>query len=1130
MKLFQIIFKSSLIVSLLAVLILGSFKKSTDLEERKLTRVERNKLRSEYFFNKLKDPKTNTLPANIRHQELLFSNNLKATYDAKNELGVNAGPSYDWNEVGPADVGGRTRAIAQDFRNGDIVLAGGISGGIWKSTDGGSTWESKLPEGSNLSISSIAQDTISGDVWYATSGELGDGGSTRGKFFSNFYLGLGIYKSVDNGETWELMTYSSNGTNSLIKDSTPDINIPNGLSHPFIITGKVLVANFSGPVIIITTQYSGIWFSDDGGDSFSLFGSQLASGEIPTYSDIIVDNNGVITVWLGPTDSGNNGFYRSYDGGSSFFTVNPNTYPTLSDGARTVLAFSLNSPDNIYAFTYDGGGTDYLFAFDFANLTANGGTFEGIDRSQNLPDFDRSIFGGSEEFSTQGGYDMTLAVHPNDPDFVVLGYVNLIKSEDGFATALTSNPAKSWIGGNENPYRLDEDLPFNNTHHADQHIVFFDNDNPNIVWSGHDGGISKTMDITADRVIWESLNNDYNVTQFYTVATSTYNGDSYVLGGTQDNGTPIMDHSSFSSSLLPSQQDISSGDGAYCYATGPIIYSSVQNGVLVLYDIDNDFNSRSVGFIKRDDLSRFFIHPFTVDPNDEGTIFYATNGDGVIARNDQFDEAYSAGSLNLDLINNGWDDFALDGAYQITALKVTNENPSHTLYFGGLFGDTPVLASWSNANTDDGTGITGRDLNEVPAGAWLNDIAVNPLDGEEIILVYSNFNIDGLFYSSDGGATLTSIEGNLGDNDSGNGITGPSLRAAEIIQAADGSKKYVVGTSIGLFSTDQLNGANTNWTLETPLLDNIVIEDLDLRAEDGVLAVGTHGRGLFMGTPDSNNSSPLISDQAFDVDENSAVGTPVGTIEASDPDNDNLSFAIASGNDSQQFALDGATGILTVADPEAFDFEASSSYELAIKVSDGNGGSAQASISVMINDVNEAPEFLVIDFDIDENVANGTTVGSIEATDPENDNVSFELSEANDVFDVSSDGTITVADNTALDYEVNTFFEFEVIASDGSLTSSETIVIEVNDLNDGVLSAQEFTFYTYPNPTQDYIHLEGFDGELEYKLTDLSGQTLDTGLINSSGSTIDLSAHRPGMYLLIINTEDRKETLRITRR
>jgi hypothetical protein len=104
------------------------------------------------------------------------------------------------------------------------------------------------------------------------------------------------------------------------------------------------------------------------------------------------------------------------------------------------------------------------------------------------------------------------------------------------------------------------------------------------------------------------------------------------------------------------------------------------------------------------------------------------------------------------------------------------------------------------------------------------------------------------------------------------------------------------------------------------------------------------------------NNSPEIVEQTFDVDENSAAGTVVGTVAASDPDaGQSLSYAIIVGNESGAFAIDGATGAITVVGP--LDHEASESYVLTVEVTDDGSPALSAAASVTLNvaDVNEAP-------------------------------------------------------------------------------------------------------------------------------------------------------------------------------
>ena len=88
-----------------------------------------------------------------------------------------------WKEAGPIDVGGRTRALAVDVTNPNTILAGGVSGGMWKSTDKGATWQMKSTTSQVLSVTSLAQDPRPGNTntWYYASGEYRGSANDRGR-------------------------------------------------------------------------------------------------------------------------------------------------------------------------------------------------------------------------------------------------------------------------------------------------------------------------------------------------------------------------------------------------------------------------------------------------------------------------------------------------------------------------------------------------------------------------------------------------------------------------------------------------------------------------------------------------------------------------------------------------------------------------------------------------------------------------------------------------------------------------------------------------------------------------------------------------------------------------------------
>ncbi|MFQ5643824.1 MAG: DUF4347 domain-containing protein, partial [Thiogranum sp.] len=132
------------------------------------------------------------------------------------------------------------------------------------------------------------------------------------------------------------------------------------------------------------------------------------------------------------------------------------------------------------------------------------------------------------------------------------------------------------------------------------------------------------------------------------------------------------------------------------------------------------------------------------------------------------------------------------------------------------------------------------------------------------------------------------------------------------------------------------------------------------------------------------NDAPTINAQSFAVDENSANGSTVGTVSASDEDpGDTLSYSITAGNTGNAFAIDASTGEITVNDATQLDFETTPSFGLTVQVQDNGTGTLTdtATVTINLNDLNEAPVVNNQGFAVNENSANGTSVGTVLAND-----------------------------------------------------------------------------------------------------------------------------------------------------
>ncbi len=806
------------IVLILSVVTFSNFFSTNQNEEVKKQgpitwEVKNKKARAEHYFNMLRDPQTNAIPEAVRSRELLFSN------DLFRHSKVKASNLFNWQEAGPNVVGGRTRALAVDISDpsGNTVIAGAASGGIWKSIDGGASWEYKSDPNHNLSVTSITQDPNNTNVWYYSAGEI-RGNTASGRQSSARYYGFGVWKSTDNGETWINVTVNENGVGDADWNS------------PFDYISKIMVNPANSDVYIATNGF-GLYKSTNGVNFQNVFDG---IGDY-RFTDFDIDSQGNIVLVAsqsiaGPA-SGNPGIYYSTDDADSWTNITPATFPTKY--ARSVIKIAPSSENLVYIFTYldqtkpsNVEPSEMIEELSLFKINLTSGA--SLDLSDNIPEF--NTYTGTA--TTQSNFNMVLEISPVDTNLVFLGGVSLFRSKDGFTTSNSE-----WIGGYNIP-----------NHHADNHTLAFDSQNPERLWSGHDGGISLT-DSASTSIPWQNMNNGYNVTQFYTVSIARNANDTRIVGGTQDNGSPYFRLNAENEV----ENDISHGDGSFAFIGSSYMYVSSHQGTLIrigyyqdtgepLNPFGNEYDLYNWSFIYPSKASnQLFIHPFAVNPSNQNMIIYP---DGA-----ELWKTTNAGYIQGALVEGSDSDsdwtklgFNAGEGYYISALSFSTRTPAHKLYFAASSNSTaPKIYSLEDE------AVTPKEISIPLAtpGSKVNHIAVNPLNGDELIVVMSNYNIIGTYYSNNGGSSWTAIEGNLtGDSND----IGPSIRSAAIVEV-DNATIYVLGTSTGVYSTTLLDGNNTNWIKESPeIIGSAVAEAIDYRSSDKTIAIGTHGRGIFIGT------------------------------------------------------------------------------------------------------------------------------------------------------------------------------------------------------------------------------------------------------------------------------------------
>ena len=777
--------------------------------------------RANYELMLLRDPATGKIPDGIRQKELAFAATLPHM-DANTAQYYNKSTLATWQARGPWNVGGRTRAIGIDVNNESILVAGSCSGGMWRSTDQGQTWVNTNPDNKCQSVSCLTQDTRTGhtNTWYYGSGEaFGASASVNGAY----YLGNGIYKSTDNGLTWNVLP-STTSANLVGFDLWSD------LIWNVVVNTADMVQD-----VVYAAGYAGIYKSLDGGGTWVL-AKGTSTGAVSYYTDVAVTKTGIIYATLS-SDGSQKGIYRSTDG-ITFTNITPagfaGAYNRIKigicpDDERQVY-FVGNTPGFGYPDTNFQGDVEWNSMWKYNYISGDGTGVGGNwrDLTSNLP----STGGLFDKYQTQGSYDIVIKIKPGDSNTVFLGGTNVYRSTSGFK----DNTHTRFIGG----YQEGATLPVVNmyaNHHPDQHELLFLPSNPNKMISSNDGGIFKTDDNTASTVAWTSLNNGYLTTMFYSCAIDHATTSDIVIGGAQDNGSWYTNSPNLTTPWVTPR----GGDGSYCAIADNLAayYFSIQNGKMMRAQLDAA--GTVTNFARIDPIggkNYLFINPYIIDPNNNNIMYLAAGK--FLWRNDDLSGIPYAG--NWDSISTNWVKFNDSFPSAITAIAVS-KTPANRVYVGTT---SQKLYRIDNANTGSPTPTNITSVTppaNFPPGT-ISCIAVDPGNADNIIVAFSNYNVYSMYHSTNGGSTWEKIAGNLEETASGSG-NGPSIRWVSIMPVSNGTV-YMAGTSTGLYATTQLLGANTYWTQQAKNeIGYSVVDMIDFRSTDGLMVAATHSHGIF---------------------------------------------------------------------------------------------------------------------------------------------------------------------------------------------------------------------------------------------------------------------------------------------
>jgi len=446
-------------------------------------------------FNMTKDPSINDVPVDrtVRTFERIRRN---ISLNRAAIQGVN------WEERGPNNIGGRTRAIMFDPNDGTNrkVWAGSVGGGLWFNNDitnSNSQWQNVNDFWANLALTSIAYDPSNTQTFYVGTGE--------GYFNADAIRGAGIWKSTNGGASWTQIASTTNNSD-------------------FFFVQKVAVTS-SGTVL--ATTHTGLYRSTNGGTSWT----QVLSGG--RFADIEIASNGDIYASRGIFSPGT--LFKSTNDGVSFSDVTPAT-----GGERIEIASAPSNPNVVYAVASNNTNVAW-----FRKTTNGGASWTNVT----IPIYlEQSCVAGSQDFTRgQAWYNLIMSVQPTNPDIVLVGGIDVHRSTNG-GSSWTS--VSYWTG------RCGPLV------HADQHAMAFRPGSPNTAIFGHDGGLSYSTNVgnSSASPTFGNRVNGYNVTQYYAADHTSTSGSNFVLAGAQDNGSHVIN-----SNGIGSATEVTGGDGAFCH-------------------------------------------------------------------------------------------------------------------------------------------------------------------------------------------------------------------------------------------------------------------------------------------------------------------------------------------------------------------------------------------------------------------------------------------------------------------------------------------------------------------------------------------------------------------------------------
>jgi photosystem II stability/assembly factor-like uncharacterized protein len=696
--------------------------------------------------------------------------------------------NLEFRELGPATMGGRIDDFAVVESNPNIVYVGVASGGVWKTTNNGTTWEPVFDKESVSTIGDIAIAPSDPSIVWVGTGEPNNRQSSS--------WGDGVYKSLDGGKTWKKMGLEATRHigRMVVHPKNPEVAYVAALGHLW------------GP-----NPERGVYKTTDGGKTWS---QVLKINDDTGVSDIAMDPESPDTLYAAAYERRRTPY--GFNGGGPDSAI----YKT-TDGAVTWRKLTKGLP-------YENGGETGRIGLDIYRKDPNivyalvqhekGGIYRSEDKGETWKKM--------SDTNPRPSYYSQVRIDPNNDLRIWTLGASMFYSEDGGKTFSTQRVQKI---------------------HGDFHAMWIDPADSNHMITGSDGGIHWSYDAGKT---WDFINT-LAIGQFYEVSLSNEK-PYHICGGLQDNGSWCGPVQTLARDGIANEdwQVIHGGDGFYAAIDNVepwIVYTESQDGYIDRRDLRTEQQRSIKPEAKAGEPPHYRFQwnsPVAISAHDHNTIYYG--GNYLFKSTDRGDNwTRLGGDLTTSVDRNKLPVFGKapdkstlsrhDGVQEYPTITTLSESPltPNVLWVGTDDGNLQLTRDGGKTWKNVAARVPG-----VPKGTYVSRVVASKT-GEGAALVTfdghrgDDYNIY-IFATNDYGENWKAIRNGIPDSAGSVHVVREHPRNTNLLFA---------GTEFGLWvSWDR----GANWTALRNNFPTVPVDDIEIQARENDLVLATHGRSIWV--------------------------------------------------------------------------------------------------------------------------------------------------------------------------------------------------------------------------------------------------------------------------------------------